>query len=271
VRDRRDGRQGRPRRALLGSALALAWAGAALAETAAPGDAALACRSAEAEPATVASVGADGDVLLADGRVVALPGLRWLDPLGEEPSGPARLGAMLPPGTTVAVGGGATDRWGRLRAQLRLPDGSLAAAALVSAGAAIVMPEDLESACAEALQQLEQGAREAETGSWRGGSEGPWPAGEPGLARQFSGRYALFQGRIRSIGDRNDRFYLDFGRFGEDTLVVTIRKRTLNRLAAWGKRVTSLEGRRVRVRGVVLDGRQPVIEVTVPGQIERLD
>jgi hypothetical protein len=45
----------------------------------------------------------------------------------------------------------------------------------------------------------------------------------------------------------------------------------LRRLGCSLCRVDALDGRRVRIRGVVLEGRQLTIDVAVPEQIERLD
>jgi hypothetical protein len=275
---------------VLALALCLAQQGAAAAQDAAAPqpagtpapDAMAACFGAEAGgEAVVAAVDARGVITIADGRAVTLPGLRLLDGSAGSGTAAALLGRLLPQGTrlrlTDAAVGARPDRWGRLGLPLvatAAPDGSpdfLVAAALVEAGAALVVPEDLAPDCAAALMALERSARKAKSGAWADGGEGPWPAAEPGLARSLAGRYALFEGKIRSVAQKDDRIWLDFGRFGEDTLSVTIRKRTLNRLPLWGKRIGVLEGRQVRIRGVVLEGRQPVIEVTAAGQIEVLD
>lgn len=269
-------------------ALGLGLPAGALAQTqpasppaAAPPDAMAVCFSTElAGESAVASVDTTGVIALSDGRAVALSSLRLLDAPGEGATGAAILGRLLPQGTRLRLGATSNpkpDRWGRLRLPLvaaGAPDEGpdfLVAAALLEAGAALVVPEDLTPDCAAALLAVERSARKAKAGAWAGGGEGPWPAAEPGLARSLVGRYALFEGKVRVLAQREDRIWLDFGRFGEDTLAVTIRKRTLNRLPLWGKRGEVLEGRRVRIRGVVLEGRQPVIEVTAAGQIEVLD
>jgi hypothetical protein len=224
-----------------------------------------------------ATIAADASLRLSDGRLVTPAGTAWLqsrDNAAAAPN-PDHLSGVLADRDIALAEASAPDRWGRQSAHLWVPDEDsepvLLAALLVEAGLARVAPEELSPECAAFLLAIEAKARDASAGLWPRATVGPWRADDKAGLAGLGGRYALVEGVVRSRGDGRDRLYLNFGRFRENGFVVTIRKRSLNRLPDWGKRVDALEGRRVRIRGVLLEGRQPTIEVAVPGQIERLD
>ena len=70
---------------------------------------------------------------------------------------------------------------------------------------------------------------------------------------------------------RTGRVYLNFGAIWTQDFTVSVSKPNLRRFEASGMTWTALEGRRVRVRGVVAEGGGPLIEVAFPEEIERLD
>jgi micrococcal nuclease len=225
-----------------------------------------------------ASVEEDASLRLADGRLVTPAGTAWLqardDPAPGGPD-PQRLRALLADREIALPQPAAPDRWGRRPAHLWVPDADgepvLLAALLLEAGLARAAPEGLSDGCAAFLLAIEAKARDAAAGLWPRATVGPWRATDEAALAGLIGRYGLIEGVVASRGEGKDRIYLNFGSFRDNGFVVTIRKGSLNRVPDWGKRIDALEGRRVRIRGVVLKGRQLAIDVAVPWQIERLD
>ena len=219
---------------------------------------------------TVPSLTVEGEDLVGpDGTRYVLAGLAP----GPAPATQrqARLAALLA-GTTPAVVSTAArpDRWGRLPALVAVPDAPWpegVAGRLVAEGLALARPAGLPERCRRGLL-----AREAvphTTGDGR--PDVMLQADDPAAILAFEGRFAVVEGRIRSIGRRTARFYLNFGTIWREDFTVSIGNRFLRNLEASGMTGATLEGRRVRVRGVVARSGGPLIEVTTPWDIERLD
>ncbi len=160
------------------------------------------------------------------------------------------------------------DRWGRV-AVMPVRDGASALAHLVAAGHVAVTPDGLPTRCIRALLALEAAPRAAGRGVW---AVWPTPAVDAERVRAALGRYAVVEGRIRRISTGTAALYLNFDGIAGEDFTVIIPKRSLRRVEASGMTVGAMEGRRVRVRGVVWGSRdRPSMEVTVPEAIERLD
>lgn len=230
------------------------------------------CRAGAGRPDRISGVGPRGEIHLASGGRVLLDSLRW----PEEPDAAADARAWLETRAArplVVVPRGAPDRWGRQRADL-VPDvwpeegEPDLAAGLVAAGLAAVDPGEADALCRPALLRVEAGARARRIGLWQ--APPPDARDGPGL-RAREGRFAVVEGRVRHVGERSARTYLDFVRRGEDGLTVTVSKRTWRRVLEHGLTAAGLTGRRVRVRGIVEIRRGPALDITVPELVELLD
>ena len=219
---------------------------------------------------TMPGLTVDGEDLVApDGTRYVLAGLA----LGPAPSAQrqARLAALLA-GTapTVVSTAARPDRWGRLPALVAVPGAPWPegmAGRLVAEGLALARPAGLPASCRRGLL-----AREPAPGkAGDGGPTAALQAEDPAAILAFEGRFAVVEGRIRSIGRRTARLYLNFGTIWREDFTVIVGNRFLRNLEASGMTNTTLEGRRVRVRGVVAQSGGPLIEVTTPWDIERLD
>jgi hypothetical protein len=226
------------------------------------------CGAGAARADRLAEVGPRGEIRLASGARVLLDSLRWPDEPEADRAARAWLEARRAGDLTV-VPRGAPDRWGRRRADLVPEDGEAdLAGGLAAAGLAAVDPGEADALCRPALLRAEAGARARGLGLWRA----PLPEARDGPAlRALAGRFVVVEGRVRHVGERAARTYLDFVRRGEDGLTVTVSKRTWRRVLEHGLTGAGLTGRRVRVRGVVEIRRGPVIEVAVPELVEPLD
>ncbi len=169
----------------------------------------------------------------------------------------------------VVVPRGSPDRWDRGRADIQVgEDGTDLAGGLIEAGLAYADPGEAEALCRPALRLVEAAARRRRLGLWR---EAPTSAENGPALRHRAGHYTVVEGRIRHVGERSTRTYLDFVPRGADGLTVTVTKRTWRTMAEHGLTADSLQGRRVRVRGFIELWRSPVLVAATPDAIEVLD
>ncbi len=223
------------------------------------------CERGTARLETIAEMGPRGEIRLASGRRVVLSSLRWPDGATEAGDGlRGWVGRQI-----LAVPRGAPDRWGRERIDASAEeDGADLAGALIAGGLAYADAGEADALCRPALRLVEAVARAGRLGVWR---EDPPAAGNGPALRRLAGRFAVVEGRIRHVGERGARTYLDFVPRGTDGLTVVVTKRHWRAMAGHGLTADSLRDRRVRVRGLIEVWRGPTIEAATPDAIERLD
>jgi endonuclease YncB( thermonuclease family) len=220
----------------------------------------------------VAEVLADGDLRLASGTVAKLSSVRLPDDADRQAEALAWLRARA--GQPVGVAASAqADRWGRVEARLTPldPPSPHLAQSLVAQGLAIVDAGEAETLCWPELLGVEAAARQAALGVWSDRRYKPLAAGHVALWRERVGRFVLVEGSIRSIGERRQRTYLNLGPSRTDAITVTVPKRIWSILRARGLTASVLQGRRIRARGLLEEGRGPVLDVIAAEAIEIVD
>lgn len=226
------------------------------------------CPDAFATP--VAARGLDahgGDVALADGRILRLAALAEAG----APADPARRAALeaLIAGQTLALASAdpAVDRYGRVTALARLPDGRLLQEAALARGLAVARPEAGYLGCMPALLAAERPARAARLGVW---AVLPLPAEAPKQLAGEAGRFSVVAGRVRTVGSTRRLDYLNFGPVWRQDTTVRIDAAAREALEARHLAAASLAGRKVLVRGEVdlVDG--PVIDLHWAEQLEEV-
>ncbi|GJD48221.1 hypothetical protein OPKNFCMD_0937 [Methylobacterium crusticola] len=233
-------------------------------------DPAAGCRGRVAREERLAAVGDRGDLVLASGRRARLDGLRW--PEESAAADAARLWLARLAGRPIAVREAPEpDRWGRITLDAATADGEALdlAGGLVAEGLAVVDAGEADSLCRPALLALEAAARRAGRGLWAGAP--PLPADEAGRIAAAAGRFVVIEGRVRSVGERERRTYLNFAPFGEEGVTVTVSKRTWRIMLERGLSAVALRGRRVRARGIVELWRGPTLDIGAAEMIEMLD
>ena len=237
------------------TALVLVALGAAMPAHAASGTAE--CRPGPARTEILDGIGLRGEIRLASGARVVLDSLLWPDT--PEPAEAARVWLEARRGDSlVVVPRGQTDRWGRERADIQVAETGIdLAGGLIAAGLAFADANEHDSLCRPALRTVEDTAREKRLGLWR---DSVLQATDGPALRAREGRFAVVEGRIRHVGERSARTYLDFVGRGEDGLTVMVSKRTWRMMRDRGLSAASLEGRRVRVRGILEVWRGPTLE-----------
>ena len=244
-------------RFLLGAVASLLPAPAALAS----GD----CTAGPARHDMVAGIGPRGEIRFTSGARAVLSSLRWPD----EGTESARILDTWIGHRLLVVPRGTADRWGRERVDALSEEGDTdLAGAAIAAGLAFADPGEADALCRPALRQIEATARRRRLGLW----QGVRPQAEDGVAlRALAGRFVVVEGRIRHVGERPNRTYLDFAPRGADGLVVTVPKRTWREMTGRGLTPSALTAERVRVRGILELWRNPTIEATTADAIERVD
>lgn len=76
---------------------------------------------------------------------------------------------------------------------------------------------------------------------------------------------------MRSVGERRQRTYLNFGPDCTADFTITIPKRSWARMQERGLSAAALRGRRVRARGVIEAWHGPALEIFSPEMLEILD
>ncbi|WP_052709945.1 thermonuclease family protein [Azospirillum thiophilum] len=241
---------------------------------------------ATAEPLRVSAV-LDGDTLeLEDGRRVRLAGIEAAKPPRSANSltnpGDAR-GWPLAEAATAALadlalgrrvvlhGPAPVDRHGRLLAHLVRDDGLWLQSALLVRGLARVHTRPDSRAYAAELLAGEEEARDAGRGMWRSRVYAVRDAADPETLVRDRDGFQLVEGIVLAVSKSGGETYLDFGADWRSDVTVHIGRTAMREVTRAGIDPLSFEGRRVRVRGWITLRNGPMIEITHPEQIERLE
>jgi endonuclease YncB( thermonuclease family) len=232
---------------------------------------------------TFAEVRAQGAVdgrtiRLADGREVRLVGLDVPAPAEARAMGigDGRVLAALVEGKDITLKHltPANDRYGRVLAWAVVPaqgaEEDIAAALLTRGEARVSIPPD-GRACVAPLLAAERTARAGKLGLWGDPRYESKRAQNPGEIAAARGRFSLVEGPVLSVRESGGVIYVNFGRRWTEDFTVTISKRNERLFVAAGLAPKVLQGRSVRIRGVVEERGGPWIEVVRPEQIEILD
>ena len=226
----------------------------------------------------------DGDTLgLEDGRIVRLVSV--LAPKAEageladmtrrlaETARTALADAVVGRDLGLAVTGRAQDRHGRILAHAFLdgnPDRWLQRD-IIAKGLAWVYALEDNYRCVGPLLDEEARARGARMGLWATKLGAMADGGRPQQLSGRTGRFAIVEGRVDSVGERPKRTYLNFGTNWSEDFTVYVDRGDRARFDTADIDLKGLEGRRVRVRGWILDDRGPAIHMTNPEQLEIVD
>lgn len=228
------------------------------------------CPPPDGAPVTVATV-LDGHSLRLDNReTVRLAGI--LAPVREAPYSTEAKAALhrLTEGASLRLARTApVDRYGRIRAHLYTdsPASQWIQGALLADGAARVMTQPDDRACAQTMMAREAQARAAARGLWRHNAYAPHDAQT--MDAKTSG-YHIVTGRIASVSARSGTLYINFAEDWRRDFTLRAQGAAVGRLTRNGLTADALEGRQVRVRGWVRDWNGPLMDLTHREQIERL-
>jgi endonuclease YncB( thermonuclease family) len=253
--------------------LCAAWCAAGALE---PAHAQTACALETIGTGTVASVIDGRSFRLADGREIRLASIEV--PLMARAGGQSSAAAnasrtaldTLLAGREVTLKASAreTDRYGRVVAYVLAGDVPVQHL-LLGHGQARVSTD--AGPCRAELLAREAKARAERLGLWADTALGVQDASIPAKIAAQRGHFAVVEGKVLSVRSSGATIYMNFGQRWIEGFAVTIRKRDERAFAAAGLTPKSLEGRRVRVRGIVDERIGPRIEALLPEQIEVVD
>lgn len=238
----------------------------------------LAGHVAAAEPCTLTPAGSAEVVAVRDGRTLAvrdggevrLAGIEA--PEGAQGEAAQAALAALSAGKTVTLkrlGAETRDRYGRLVAYAYPPRAAVSLQeTLLAQGHARVAARVGEAACAKLLLTSEAKARTARRGLWADPNFAPLAADDLVRLTADRGHFALVEGKVVSVHQSGSTIYLNFGRHWTRDFSVTIAARLAKSFAAAGLEPKSLQGRRIRVRGLIERRNGPIVDAAAPDQIE---
>jgi len=222
------------------------------------------CKLAAIGTATVAEVRDGRTLLLADGRELRLAAIEVTDASRE-----ALQSIVRGRSVRLEQSGTASDRYGRVVAFVYTDDtGHSVQQAMLAQGHARVSARIGNKACAELLLGAEREARAARRGLWADPNFAPLPSHDVARIAAARGQFAIVEGKVLAVRESGATIYVNFGRRWTRDFAVTILKRQRRDFAAAGLDPKELEGRRIRVRGWVEQRNGPMIQATVPEQIE---
>jgi endonuclease YncB( thermonuclease family) len=223
-----------------------------------------ACKRPGLGTATVASVRDGRTLLLTDGRELRLAAIE-ADDASRAALDTLAAGKML----RLEKLGPEQDRYGRLVAIAYTDDARESLQQVMLAqGQARVSGRVGNRPCAELLLKAEHTARATVRGIWADPNFAPLPSHDVTRITAVRGRFALVEGKVLSVRESGATIYVNFGRRWAQDFAVTILKRHRRDFAAAVIEPKELEGRRIRVRGWVEQRRGPMMEASVPEQIE---
>lgn len=219
----------------------------------------------------------NGALILTDGRAIHLEGI--LFPAGARDHAPDYFaGQALNEMSTLTHGRGVTlavmppkeDRYGRLRAQIFVPDDGdddwLQAAMLKRGLARVALAPDRRECVAE-LRAVEAQARAQRYGIW---SNPAYAIRNPGNLGRDTGTFQIVDGKVLTATLKDGRAYLDFGPDFKTDFTVTISADDMKAFHLAGVDPRDYAGKNVRVRGWVESLNGPEIEAAAPEDIEVL-
>jgi endonuclease YncB( thermonuclease family) len=211
----------------------------------------------------VQAVLAGGTLLLDDGRRLRLVGL-------EAPLGRAAVAALdgLVTGRAVALhnAGNPLDRHGRVLAHV-VADGIWVEGELLTRGLARVQSFADNRRGVPEMLVLERRARRARRGLWADPAFAVRRAEEAG---RYAGTIQLVEGAVVDTARVEGQLFLNFAADWRTGFTARLGGEALRLFRAAGIDPAQYRGMQVRVRGFVLGGQRPSIEITHPEQVEPL-
>jgi micrococcal nuclease len=217
----------------------------------------------------------DGETFVStDGKEVRLAGVLAPGADGERVSpalaaaARANLASALSGGViTLAVAEGASDRYGRVLAQV-FANGNWVQGNLLKAGMLRMAPDRAGAPCAKQSIAAEEEARASRAGRW---GDGVFSLRTPEQVEGRVGSFQTVEGIVTTATTYKGRAYINFGADYHNDFTVTVAPADMKLFRTARFDVKTLPGKRVRVRGWVEIYNGPEMQIATPAAIERLD
>jgi hypothetical protein len=223
-------------------------------------------------PERLQGLSPEGDLILTSGGTARLAGIRLPNEAPHRDRALAWLQARIDRPALVQ-GADSPDRLGRVAVRIRSPgeNGPDWGHALIESGLALVDAGLEDAFCQPELLALEATARERRLGVWAEDRYKPIDVNQPERLRDRIGSFVLVEGRVRSIGERKQRTYLNFGGLWAEDFTIIIPRKTWKQMSDRGMGAEALRGRRIRARGILQPWQGTAFSIVIPDMIERLE
>ena len=215
----------------------------------------------------------EGELVLASEQLAKLSAIRLPDTPSPRRQALDWLKSHIGQPLLVTVQG-PRDRWNRVPLRGRLLKDSQPldlSHALVEAGFALVDPGADSILCQPELLAFEETARERRLGLWADGRYNPISVEQADRLKERVGSFVIVEGRVRSVGERKQRTYLNFGGHWAEDFTIIIPRKTWMRMAERGFSADSLKGSTLRARGILQSWQGTALTIDLPEMIERLE
>ena len=182
-------------------------------------------------------------------------------------------GLVLGKAVGIAQAGRTSDRYGRLLAHLFLREvgeNGWVQGAMLKAGMARAYSLDGSTHCMDELLSHEQIARESMVGLWGEPIYQVKSTDDVDELLRARATFQIVEGRVIRATEVRGTLYVNFGEDTRQDFTIAARGQARRLMSSIGLDPTSLEGRRVRVRGWIERSGGPMIEIHHPHQIEIL-
>jgi len=226
----------------------------------------------ESVPGRLRGLTAQGDLVLEGGATARLAGVRLPAEGPHRDEALAWLRAQAGREVLIQAEPG-RDRWNRMQARIRLADEANPldlTQGLIEPGLGMVDPGAMDTVCGPEWLSLEETARARGLGLWRDDRYKPLDVESGAGLPDRIGDFALVEGRIRSVGERAQRTYLNFGGHWAEDFTIIVPKKTWKLMTDRGVTAATLKGQRIRARGILESWQGASLTVVVPEMIERL-
>ena len=165
------------------------------------------------------------------------------------------------------------DRYGRILVQA-FQGKDWVQGSLLSSGRALAFGLEESADCLRAMREAEAVARQKKAGIWAGKTF-PLSALELDELAERYGHFAVVEGKVISVGNRQRRLYLNFGKKWKQDFTVSVVKKGSGAFkgtkAVTLDDLTRLSGQKVRIRGVLEERQGPLMRLFNEAQIEILE
>lgn len=163
------------------------------------------------------------------------------------------------------------DRYGRVLAQIFVTKDDQRVwvqERLIADGQARVISFKDNRRCIPDLLAAEKAAREKSAGHWGSGYFSIMPAASEDALSRLGQSYEIVEGQVENVAEVRGRIYLNFGKNWRRDFTATIANDAIKMFADGSDGLSTLKGRRIRVRGWIENVNGPSINITHPEQLE---
>lgn len=143
------------------------------------------------------------------------------------------------------------SRWGEIHAVITFETGESLSSFLVKEGKAFVDNGEFHNLCEKKLLKDESNARKQKKGLWKDPQSYLLKAWDYKNLLQRQGQFMLVEGKIHKVNRHKGSIYLNFGRSWKHNVTLILSLHDFKKEPSKINQLFQLEGKRIRVRGII--------------------